>query len=174
MTRTIAMLGLLLALPASAQSASDEPGYALAMIVAVSPALVFDSLVINHLLKDGTVRKGFAMNAVIFGGVAATIGVMLALTFWGDTRVKPIWTPLGVGVAVVGAGSSMLGVWGLLHKRPEAEVLQPVEPSIEQAPDQLTPSAPPLVPAEIPMLRIFPSFGFTRSGAVTFGLTGAM
>lgn len=137
---------LLLALPVSAQSAADEPGYVAVLSAITVPAVVFDLLVAGGLFRDGFARKGSAINAVSFGGVAFTIGAILALTFVGDTRVKGIWTSLAAGASIIGLGSGVLGIWGMLHGPPPE------------------PTPPPLVPAVV----------VSPSGTPTFGLSGAL
>ena len=143
------------------------------LITTAAPALAFDALIAQNLFSDGTVRKGFSINAAVFGAIAATIGVGLSLMFWGDTRVKPIWTSLGVGCAVVGVGTAVMGVWGMLHVRrpPEVQEVLPSDPPPGEVP--FTPSAPPL-PEEIPLIRVSPLFGVSPSGGLLFGLSGTL
>jgi hypothetical protein len=172
MTRMLALVLVVSAVAAQAQSAADEPGYALVMATTAAPALLFDVLIAKNLFEDGTVRKGFAINAAIFGGVATTLGAILASTFWGDTRVKPIWVPLAFSLAAIGLGTVMMGIWGLLHQRgavaPAADPL-PSDPD----PGPFTPPPPPL-PEEIPLLRLMPLLGVSERGAMLFGVSGSL
>ena len=172
MNRALALAVVALALSAHAQGSSSEPGYVLVLATTAAPALIFDIIVAKNLLDDGMVRKGYAVNTVIFGLIATTIGGGLALMFWGDTRVKPFWMPIGVGLAVIGLGSAVLGAWGMFHvRRPPEEVLPADPPPGDFVP--LAPSAPAL-PDEIPLIRVTPLFGVTPSGSLLFGLSGTL
>ena len=170
MIRILALV--LIASTARAQSAADEPGYVLVLASTAAPALLFDALMAKNLFDDGTVRKGFAINGIAFGAVAMTMGALLALTFWGDTRVKPIWTPLAVGLAVVGVGTAVMGIWGLVHVRKEAP-REPAPLPVDGEEVPWTPTPPPL-PNESPQMRLTPLFGVSRTGAVLFGLGGTL
>ena len=166
-----------IATSAHAQTAADEPAYALVMATTAAPALIFDILVSTQLIQEGTVRRGWAINSIAFGGVATTIGVLLAATFWGDTRVKPIWTPLSVGLATVGVGSIVLGIWGLVHPRAVPVPVPQKAPLPQRIPggdDDYVPLTPPPLPNDAQSISVTPLFGFSPRGDLFFGLDGTL
>lgn len=174
MIRTLALVVLVAAGSVRAQTGNDEAAMAILLTATSAPALLFDVLIAKNLFDDGTVRKGLSINACIFGAIATTAGVGFTAALWGDTRTKPIWTPLGASLAIVGVGTVVLAIWGMLHVRRPAEAIE-VLPG-DPAPGPFTPSPPPPspLPEEIPLIRVMPLFGVSPSGALLFGVSGTL
>jgi len=163
----LALIVLLAPALGHAQSAADEPGYAIVLATTAAPALLFDLLMAGGLLgTEGVVRKGFAINGLVFGSIATVIGSGLTALFITDTRVKPIWTPLGASLGVVGVTTLVVALYSLIRARPVAPPTDRV-----RLPDSIpiAPSKPPPSP-DLPQLL----FGVSPGGGVFFGLSGRL
>src|SRR5688572_22998976 len=100
-------------LTARAQSSIGTPeGYAFGLVLTASPAILFDIFMIKNVMEDGVVRKGFAINGIIFGGIATLLGGLAGYTLVTDVRVKQPWGALFIGMGTIGLGTVVLGVWG--------------------------------------------------------------
>ena len=176
MTRPALLIAILLSavpMKARAQGTGAEPGYALVLFTPLAPAVAFDLLLISNLVTRGTVRKGFGINAIIFGGISMMIGAALAVTLLPDTRVKTGWGLLAISVAELGAGTAVLGLYGLTHLDPQARPVEDDELKYRPPRDPEDAPAPP-VPPPPAQVRLFPQLSITPRGEVLLGITGTL
>ena len=180
MTRLALVIAALSLVPISARAQGNtgrDQALAIVMIGTGAPGLAFDILIIQNLLSDdGVVRKGFGINAIIFGSIAVGTGALMAAILLQDLGTKG-WGPASVGLGAIGAGTVVLGVWGITHSRPPENPYRPPDDSDRPPPPpppgdpSFSPPPPPPLPSSV---QLFPQFGLTPHGGVVLGLAGTL
>ena len=181
MTRSaLIVIGALSLAPSSAQAQDSGTTllYTAGMIIGASPGLFFDIFILKNLVEDGVVRKGFSVNATVFGSLALLIGGVAGYSLLTDTRIQSGFGSGFLSVGAIGAGTAVLGMWGLFHPRPppvEHHLDEgPVEPSRPPAdlPPQPPPYSPPPEPG--PQVMLVPQLRVVPGGGLVFGIAGTL
>lgn len=141
------------------QRAEDFTFFALGVAPPAALTLGFDLAMINSLSGDGTVRRGFAINGLVFSlinGLMSLVGLAAAQANPGAMRytVSFCWA----GVALTGA-SGALAIYSFGH---------PPKP-VREAPAPAETGAPRSGLRPAPTVELLPSLGLTPAGSPTGG-----
>jgi hypothetical protein len=135
------------------QRAEDFTFFAIAVIPPAAMSLIFDLAMLGSLASDGTVRRGFAVNGLVFSLVNGLFSAVTLLSAQGNPTGMRYTIPFCWASLALSGASSAVAIYSFGHAPKPA----PVEREREEA------------QAQAPTLELIPSLGLTPAGSPTGG-----
>ncbi|MHB8873836.1 MAG: hypothetical protein ACYC8T_09150 [Myxococcaceae bacterium] len=162
----VALAALLLgAREARAQQNNGEDLLVLAYMVGPPSValLLFDTAMIVSLAGDGTARRGFAINGVVFSGLNGLMALSALSVAQANRNGSNTYLPLTYAALALSVASTGLSIYALIRGRVPA-------PGYE-APPPASPGPPARSPVRTPgpQLDFAPYFAITPGGSLSGG-----
>ena len=116
-----ALVSLVAATSAHAQSPGSEPALVLVLGPPVLISLALDVVLLSTLVPEGTAGRGRSISAIIFSVIGATFASICLGTGLSSSTSSIVWTALSAAALSVEVGSLALGIYGVVNPTPEPE-----------------------------------------------------
>jgi hypothetical protein len=164
--KTLALVLALSALPAAAQTPANDIVTGFYGISLGIPCITFAVLTAIPTFSGEPARKGFVINSIVFGAIAATLGGVLTYVNTDTAKEGAGWIAVSAGVLCIGVLTAALGLFEMVSMRRDGIWNPPDKPETPQ------PEAPPMPPPTGPV-PVVPTLAPTLDGhGVTLGLGG--